>query len=151
MDISNQTLEQITKHLHDLVTHLHVEQPFAQSAKLAEVTAEDTKALEELLNLRGQLMDRFKAAFALVDLIEDKVKAKKFPAGTYGIVHQLKVTNVWNTEVNANLVIQTLKEKGLNPMDFMVLNTKDYYISKLVKDNPDFSNKVAGSNRHSFK
>ena len=150
MNIKEKTLDEVAVVVEKLIEKIHPDQPYPETAIKEMVDDETGKALMELLSIRGQLVERFKGVFNVIDSIETNVKAKKFPVGTYGISYPLKITMVQKTEVYTDKVMQAIKDAKLNPIDYMVLDLKNTTIAEMISKNKNFTVKVPNYNKHNF-
>lgn len=150
MDIKGKTLEEVSKHLEKLIQEINPNAPFPETAISAHVDKDTYNALVEVLSIRGQLMERFKGVFNILETIETNIKNKKFPVGTYGMAFPLKVTMVQKTVVNTDLIVKAIEDAGLDIKDYSVLDLKNKYVEDLIKNNKQFSTKVPNYNKHTY-
>lgn len=153
MNIQDKSIETVADEVSRLLNLFDPDTTYPQGSPKSAVDSTTSSALQELLNIRGQIVDRIKSVTSLIDTIEAKVKEKQLPAGTYGLVYPLVVTSVAKTTIFDNLVIAEINKLGLTATDYMVLDHKNKTVKKVIEDNPSCSLKEAGAgaNRHSFK
>lgn len=150
MNIKEKTLDEVATVVENLIGKIHADQPYPESAIKEMVDDETGKALMELLSIRGQLVERFKGVFNVIESIEENIKRKKFPVGTYGVSYPLKVTAVQKTEIFTDKVVEAIKNSNLNIMDYMILDVKNPAVVKIINSNNSFTAKVPNYNKHTF-
>lgn len=150
MNIKDKTLDEVSAEVSKLLSVFNPEQKYSETALQAIVDQETTIALTGLLSIRGQLIERFKGVFNVIESIENGIKAKSLPVGTYGVAYPLKVTMVQKTVVYEDKIVDAIKAAELNIQDYMVLDLKNDYVVDLVKKNKNFSAKVPNYNKHTF-
>ena len=138
------TIEEIQNKVRDLVYLL----------KTTERNQKQTdEQITKLLNLRGQLLDRFKPVIQTIEVIESEIKDLKLPAGNYGLTYPLKVASTKTKVIFDSKVFHKLETLGYNPLDFAKVNTKDPLVQGLLEEDHIgalYEEKV-GSNKHYFK
>ena len=138
------TIEEIQNKVRDLVHHL----------KTVERNSKQTdEQVTKLLNLRGQLLDRFKPVIQTIEVIEAEIKALKLPAGTYGLTYPLKVASTKTKVVFDSKVFHKLETMGYKPLDFAKVNTKDPLVQGLLEEDilGELYEEKVGSSKHYFK
>lgn len=151
MEIKNKTVEEVAVEIQKLIDIINPDQPYGPDAIKADVDEKELQALIKLLHIRGQIIDKFKAVFNVVDTIEANVKAKKFPIGTYGMTNPLKVTPFATSVVDNVKLMDIIKSKFEVIDPYVIPNTKNKDVEEIIKNNPALVTKEKGSNRHSFK
>lgn len=113
---------------------------------------ERDKALNELLNIRGDLQNKFMPIINTIEEIEAHIKDMSLPKGVYGSGYTVKVTTATNSVVKEpRKVYEVIQSQGLEPLDYFKLKLSDPYVKALVTSFPDLVEKQEGSSRHSFQ
>lgn len=95
------------------------------------------KLVTKMLNLRGNLLDRFKPVINMISIIEDEIKAAKLPAGNYGINFPLKISNSQSKVIFDDKVFSKLEAMGENPIQFAKVDTKNALVKALLEECAD--------------
>ena len=138
------SIEEIQEKFHELVHQL--------KAKDTISSEELDKLVTKMLNLRGNLLDRFKPVINMISIIEDEIKAAKLPAGNYGINFPLNISNSQSKVIFDDKVFLKLEAMGENPIQFAKVDTKNDLVKALLEECADELTE-AGSviKRHYFK
>jgi len=151
MEIKNRTVEEVAVEIENLIEKLNPNQPYSVDALRADVDKVEVEALLKLLHIRSQLMDKFKVVFNVVDAIETSVKAKRLPAGSYGLTNPLKVAATKNTVYDMKGILNVLKEKFEDIEPYVIPDIKNSTVDEIINSQPQLVSTVRGSNRHTFK
>lgn len=151
MELKNRTVEEVAAEIEKLIGIMDPNQPYSVDAIKADVDQAEVDALLKLLHIRSQLVEKFKAVFNVVDSIEASVKAKRFPAGTYGITNPLKISAVTSKVYDMKGILEILKDKFDDIEPYVIPDLKNKTVEEIVGTQPKLVTTVKGTNRHSFK
>lgn len=113
---------------------------------------EDEDNLNTVLQIRAQLVAKFKPVNDLINEIETQVKASNLQGGEYGFMSRLVVSYAKKTIINDKLVFEQLKKLKLNPIDYAKVDTTDPVVKDVVAKTPGLSTvDPYGTKRFSFK
>ena len=113
---------------------------------------EDPHNLNIILQIRSQLLAKFKPINDLIETIETGVKAADLPGGDYGFMARLVVSYAKKTTINDKLVFEQLKKLKLNPLDYAKVDTTNPVVKDVVAKTPGLSTvDPYGTKRFSFK
>lgn len=144
MDLKGKTIEEVDLKVGQLISQLNVIDP------LSIDIPKNKEVLLELLSIRSQLKDRFDSVFNIISSIEENIKNKSLPVGTYGAANPLKITQIKNNVINHKLVFDEIKKLGKDPIDYALADKDNELVKRLITAHPELVTKIAGSKRHSF-
>lgn len=112
----------------------------------------DETNLNMAIQIRSQLVTKFKPINDLIETVETKIKAKDLSAGEYGFLSRLVISYAKKTTVNEPLVFQQLKKMKLDPLNYAKLDTSNAVVKDIISKNPGMAEvDLYGTKRHSFK
>ena len=107
--------------------------------------------VQELLNVRGELLNSFKPIVQLIERVEDEIKAMKLPAGNYGMIYPLKVADTETKVLKTDVIFKLIRKRGEDPINHMKIDTTSSLVKEILEDCPESYTLKPGSKKHYFK